>query len=120
MTAIVQPAAAGGSGGVANAVNQRGATSGLAPLAIATLVSFVAGTTKLRGFTVYGDTDGEAWVEVDAVPLAGIRARHSRVLPAYLVLPNPELYVSPTALVTLRVQNTGATAGVYEGTLLGE
>jgi hypothetical protein len=120
MTALVGPIGGGSTGGVASAVNQRGTTSGLAPLATATLVSFVAGTTKLRGFTVFGDTDAEVWVEVDGAPLAGIRARHSRVLPAYIVLPNPENYSSPTAVVALRVQNTGATAGDFQGTLLGE
>lgn len=120
MTAIVVPVSGSGAGGVPNAANQRGAVSGLAPLATATLVSFVAGSTKLRGFAVFGDTDAEVWVEVDATPLAGLRARHSRVLPAYMLLPNPEAYASPLAVVSLRVRNVGSVAGDFEGTLMGE
>lgn len=110
----------GGGGSNVDADNRRGAESGLAPSAIATLVTRAAGTSKLRGFVVAGSTDAEAWVEVDGVPLDGIRARHSRVLPAQVVLPNPEAYADPGATVTLRVQNMGSVAGDFEGTLLGE
>ncbi|MGV0984977.1 MAG: hypothetical protein ACOYB2_10510 [Limnohabitans sp.] len=122
MTAIVQPVGAvgGGGGTVPNARNERGSVTGLAPTASQTLVAVQTGTRKLRGFNVHGTTDGLAWVEVDGVPLAGIVARFSRVLPAYLVLPNPEGYASPTVMVALKVQNEGSVAGDFEGTLLGE
>lgn len=120
MTAIVVPTSGAGAGGTANAVNYHGSTSGLAPLATATLVSFIAGATKLRGFSVFGDNDAEVWVEDNNVPMAGIRARHSVTKPAYLVLPNPEAYSSPTTVVTLKVQNIGGVAGAFEGTLMGE
>ena len=120
MTAIVQPASAGGGGGgVANAQNVRGSITGLAPTATQTLVSTTVGSRKLRGFKVHGTTDGEAWVELDAVPLAGIRERLSRVIPAYVVMPNPEV-LSAGATLALRVRNEGVVSGDYEGTLFAE
>lgn len=119
MPAIVQPAASGG-GAVEPARNDRGSVTGLAPASTHTLVSVVAGTRKLRGFSVHGDTDAVAWVEVDGSPLAGMSARFNRVLPAYIALPNPEAYPASTSTVTLRVRNDGDTAGDFEGTLFGE
>lgn len=118
MAAIVQQTASGSSGN-ANAQNARGNIVGLAPTGIQTITSAVVGTRKLRGFSVHGTTDGEAWVEADSVELDGIRARISRVLPAYLVMPNPEVLAADVVLA-LRVQNTGPVAGDYSGTLFAE
>lgn len=123
MTAIVQPVSTGGGGGggsVAEARNVRGAITGLAPDATQTICSVQAGTRKLRGFVVHGDTDATVWIEVDNAPMLGLVARFSRVLPAYVVLPNPEPYGDPSATVALRVRNEGTVAGDFEGTLLGE
>lgn len=122
MTAIVMPAFSGGTGGggsVAVADNERGQVAGLAPSATADLVSSVVGTRRLRGFSVHGSTDAEAWVEIDGVPLSGIRARLSRVLMAYVILPNAEVLL-PASTIKLRVQNMGTTAGDFEGTLFAE
>lgn len=118
MTAIVQPVASGG-GAAANAQNVRGSTVGLAPGATQTLCSVVAGTRKIRGLVVFATADCEAWIEIDTVPMDGFRSRGNRVDKAYLVLPNPEP-VSATALIALKVQNTGIVSGDYEGTLFAE
>lgn len=122
MAAVIQPLVAGGGGGgtEAPARNLRGSVSSLPPGSTATVISSVTGDLKLRGFIVIGGTDCEAWVEVDSTPLPGLKARHSRVLGAYLVLPNPESYSSPTSIVALRVRNDGATSDDFEGVLLGE
>jgi hypothetical protein len=120
MTAIVQPVAgSSGGGGAPNAQNVRGSLVGLAPLGTQTIASVVAGTRKLRGFKVNGSTDGEMWIEVDNVPLAGIRSRFSRVLDGYLVMPNPEV-IAAGSVIALLVQNTGPVAGDYEGTIFAE
>jgi hypothetical protein len=120
MTAVVQPAVTGGGsgGGVPDARNGHGDASGLAPAATATLVS-LTGTRKIRGFNVHGETDGLAWIELNGAPLPGLVARFSRVLPAYIVLPNPE----PVGLfdtVALKVRNDGSAAGDFEGVFFGE
>jgi hypothetical protein len=121
MTAIIQPVVAGGGGGgEAPARNLRGSVASLPPSVTATIVSAVTADLKLRGFIVHGGTDCEAWVEVDGTPLPGLRARHNRALGAYLVLPNPESYSSPTLVVRLRVRNDGLTTDDFEGVLLGE
>ena len=119
MTAVMVPTAGatGGSGALArnnrgHAVVVGGATS--------TLVSFVSGTFRLRGFHVYGETDGFAWIEVDSVPLDGLAARHSAVKDAYRILPNPEVYASPTSIVALMVTNLSAGSADFEGVILGE
>jgi len=119
MTAIVQPVAGGSSGGAPNAQNVRGSISGLAPSGIQTIVSVAVGTRKLRGFKVHGSTDGEMWVEVDNVPLEGIKARFSRVNEGYLVMPNPEV-IAAGSVIALRVENTGPVSGDYEGTIFAE
>jgi len=85
-----------------------------------TLVSFVSGSHLLRGFHVYGEADGFAWIEVDGVPLDGLAARHSIVKDAYRVLPNPEAYASAIATVALRVTNTGDVSKDFEGVVFGE
>lgn len=119
MTAIVQPVAGGAGGGTANADNVRDSIVGLAPDATQTIVSTLVGTKKLRGFAVHGSTDAEVWVELDNVPLPGIKARVSRVLAAVFYLPNPEV-LSPTSTLALRVKNTDGVTGDYEGTLFCE
>lgn len=123
MTVVLAPASV--TSGANPARNVRGHAAGLAPMATATLVSTVVGTRRLRGFSVHGTTDGLAWVEVDGDALDGVVARFTRVLPALLLLPNPEEYPSDAATVELKVRNDSGTAitgvsGDYEGTLFGE
>ncbi len=123
MVAVLQAiSTTSGSGGTASAKNQRGQALSLPANAMATLVSFTASDFKLRGFVVYGTTDHVAWVEVDGNPLDGIIARGNIAKVAQVILPNPETYTSPTAIVTLKVrnENPGGTTGDFEGTLLGE
>jgi hypothetical protein len=120
MTAVMLPiGGSGGSGAAPYARNNRG--NALVPGgATVTLVSFTAGTHRLRGFTVEGDTDGFAWIEVDGVPLDGMAARHSRVLDAYRALPNAEAYASPLSVVALKVTNTDSVAHEFAGVVFGE
>lgn len=119
MTAVMVPTTGATSGGSALAQNNRGRA--LVPGGnTVTLVSFVAGSTMLRGFHVFGDTDGFAWIEVNGVPLDGLAARHSAVKDAYRVLPNPEVYASPGAIVALKVTNLSSTSADFEGVVLGE
>lgn len=119
MTAVVQPVSAGGgSGGVPDARNEHGDAPGLAPAATATLVTII-GDRKIRGFNVHGSTDGLAWVELNDAPLPGLVARFSRVLPAYVVLPNPEP-IGMFDSVTLRVRNDSDVSGDFEGVFFGE
>ncbi len=120
MTAIVEPIGSSTSAGVAPARNMRGSVASVTPAATQTVVSFTAGTRRLRGFSLYGTTDALAWIEVDGSPLEGLVARHSRVLPAYLVLPNPEAYPSASSVVALRVLNEGTTSSDFEGVIFGE
>lgn len=120
MTAIMVPATGASSGGgAALAKNHRGRQLVNGGDTV-TLVSFVSGTAMLRGFHVYGDTDGFVWIEVDGVPLDGVAARHSAVKDAYRVLPNPEPYVSSSSIVALRVTNLSSGAAEFEGVILGE
>jgi len=120
MTAVMVPTTGGAAGGgSALAQNHRGRA--LVPGGgTVTLVSFVPGATMLRGFHVYGDTDGFVWIEVDGQPLDGVAARHSAVKDAYRILPNPEVYASPGAIVALRVTNLSSLSAEFEGVVLGE
>lgn len=122
MVAILQAVSTGGgSGGSANARNNRGEANSLPAGATATLTSFVASDYQLRGFVVFGTTDLLAWVEVDGTPLDGIIARGTITKVAQVILPNPETYSSALAVVALRVRNEHPTlSGDFEGTLLGE
>jgi hypothetical protein len=123
MTVVLSPASV--QTGQNPARNVRGHLSGLAPAATGTLLSQVVGTRRLRGLSVHGTTDGLAWVEVDGEALDGLVARFSRVLPAFLLLPNPEEYPGEGSVVVLKVRNESGDAitgvsGSYEGTLFGE
>lgn len=123
MVAILQAFTTGGSSGSAPAArNHRGQASSIPALASASLTSFVASDFKLRGFVATGTTDFIAWVEVDGVPLEGIQARGSIAKVAQIVLPNPEAYASPSAVVAFRIRNENqfSVTGDFEGTLLGE
>lgn len=120
MGSIMVPTGGGSSsGGTALARNNRGRAV-VPGGATVTLVSFVSGTFRLRGFHVYGDTDGFAWIEVDGVPLDGVAARHSIVKDAYRILPNPEVYATGASVVALKVTNLSAGAADFEGVVLGE
>lgn len=119
MTAVMVPAAGATSGGSALARNNHGRAA-VPGGSTVTLVSFVSGTFRLRGFRVSGDTDGFAWIEVDSVPLDGLAARHSIVKDAYVVLPNPEVYSSSSAIVALMVTNLSSGLAEFEGVVLGE
>lgn len=125
MVAVLQAIATGGSGGsgsTAPARNSRGQQDGVPSNTTVTLVSFIAEDRKLRGFVVYGNTDHLAWVEVDGVPLDGVIARGTVTKVSQVILPNPEAYASPTAIVALKVrnENPNGSSGDFEGTLLGE
>jgi hypothetical protein len=125
VVAILQAISTGGSGGGGGgtaARNHRGQALSLPANTQATLVSFTAEDYKLRGFVVYGTTDHVAWVEVDGDPLDGIIARGNIAKVAQVMLPNPETYLSPTAIVVLKVrnENPNGNTGDFEGTLLGE
>lgn len=123
MVAILQAVSVGGGGGSGSSAarNHRGEALALPANTTATLVSFVASDYKLRGFAVYGNTDCLAWVEVDGDPLEGVIARGSAAKVAQLILPNPETYASPTAIVALKVRNENpSNSADFEGTLLGE
>lgn len=85
-----------------------------------TLVSFVAGSTLLRGFHVEGEGDAFVWIEVDAVALDGMAAKHSIVKEAYRILPNPEPFASAGSIVALKVTNLNSTAVEYQGVVFGE
>jgi hypothetical protein len=118
MTPVVTSSGGGSGGGTAPARNMRGRAvvpSG----ATVTLVSFVAGSIKCRGFHVAGDGDAFVWIEADGDAIDGMAARHSIVKDAYRVLPNPESYPSPTSLITLRCNNLGGTVE-FEGVIFGE
>lgn len=120
MTAIMVPTAgesSGGSNALAN--NSRGAA--LVPGgSTVTLVSFVAGARRLRGFRVEGDGDGYAFIEVDSSPLSGLAARCDRVKDAYIVLPNAELYASAISVVALKVMNMSSEASDFQGVVFNE
>lgn len=123
MVAVLQAITTGGGGGSGSspARNHRGESLALPPGSTATLVSFVASDFKLRGFVAFGTTDLLVWVEQDGVPMDGIVARGSVAKVAQILLPNPETYISPTAIVALRVRNENpSVSGDFEGTLLGE
>jgi hypothetical protein len=92
----------------------------LVPGQTGTLVSFVAGAHRLRGFQVTGETDAFVWITVDAVALDGMAAFHSRVKDAYRILPNAEPYASALSLVELKVQNSGEVTAEFEGVIFGE
>lgn len=120
MTAVMVPAAGGsGSSGTALAANERGRAT-VPGGATVTLVSFVAGSRRLRGFHVYGESDGFAWIEVDGIPLDGVAARHSIVKDAYRILPNPEVYSGSGAIVALMVTNLSSVTADFEGVVFGE
>lgn len=119
MTAVMVPTAAGAGSGVALARNNRG-NADVPGGATVTLVSFVAGTHRLRGFHVTGEADAFVWMEVDGTPLDGLAARHSSVKEAYRILPNAEVYVSTTAIVALKVQNLHSGISRFEGVCFGE
>lgn len=120
MTAVMVPAAvSGGSGGDALAWNNRGRST-ITPGSTATIVSFVAGTHRLRGFLVEGEGDAFVWIEVDGTPLEGMAARKSIVKDAYLILPNPETYASSSSIVALKVTNSSGVSSTFEGVVFGE
>ena len=109
----------GGGGGDVVAWNNRGRAT-ITPGDTVTLVSFVAGTHRLRGFRVEGEGDAFVWIEVDSVPLDGLAARKSIVKEAYHILPNPEMYASSSAIVALKVTNSSSVSSTFEGVVFGE
>ncbi len=123
MVAVLQAiATTSGGGSSAPARNHRGEANAVPAAVTTTLVSFTADDFKLRGFVAFGTTDFIAWVEVSGVPLDGIVARSNVAKFAQVVLPNPESYNSPLAIVALRIRNENpfSQSGDFEGTLLGE
>lgn len=122
MTAIAVPIASGSGGGdLPLARNEHGEATALAPLATATLVSMVAGSALFRGFYVYGTVEAICWLEVDGTPLAGYRKRINSIEhTATVIIPNPEPYASPTAVVELKVLNDQDVSGDFSGALLGQ
>lgn len=121
MTAIMVPTAGAGGGGGGNALAQNERGRAVVPGgATVTLVSFVAGTRRLRGFHVTGEGDAFVWIEVDGTPLDGMAARHTVVKEAYRILPNAELYSGAGAIVALKVTNLGSVASEFEGLVFGE
>lgn len=120
MTAVMLPIGGSGSGGSNPlARNNRGRVV-VPPATTVTVVSFTAGTHRLRGFHLTGEGDAFVWVEVDGVPLDGLAARHTVVKDAYRILPNPEVYTSAISLVALKVQNDSSVTCEYEGVVFGE
>lgn len=119
MTAVMVPAAGASSSGNVLAWNNRGRQA-ITPGDTVSLVSFTAGAHRLRGFSVLGENNAVAWIEIDGTPLDGLVAIHSAVKAAYIVLPNAESYASAISTVALRVQNTGDTTGEFEGVVFGE
>lgn len=120
MTAVMVPVTAGsGGGGNSLAKNNRGRAT-VPPGAEVTLVSFTAGSHRLRGFHVTGEGDAFVWMEVGGIPLDGLAARHTVVKEAYRILPNPEVYASAIDTVTLRVQNQSSVTCEFEGIVFGE
>jgi hypothetical protein len=104
------------SGSEAIASNVRG-TAVIPSDATVTVASFTSGTKKFRGYMVMGTRDAEAWIEVDGLPLYGTSSRLTAAKEAYRILPNPELYASSVALVSLMVKNTGPSTGTFEGVI---
>lgn len=109
----------GGGGGESLAWNNRGRATVL-PAQTTTLVSFVSGTHMLRGFHVEGEGDAFVWIEVDGDPLDGMAARKSIVKDAYRIQPNPEPYISSSAIVALKITNGSSVTCEFEGVVFGE
>jgi len=119
MTAVMVPAAGGSSSGTSIAWNNRGRAT-VPPGSTVTLVTFVSGSHRLRGFRVEGEGDGFCWIEIDGSPWDGVAARKTVAKEAYLVLPNAEVYPTSTTSVTLRVTNMSDVTSEFEGVVLGE
>jgi len=83
-----------------------------------TLVSYSAGAAwRFSGFIGSGEVDGRFFVQFNAVTKYVFRTNIAQ-RQAELKLPHPDAAAGGTT-VTLKVENTGADTGAYEGTLLG-
>jgi hypothetical protein len=119
MTAVMVPAAGGSGSGTTIAKNNRGRAV-VPGSSTVTLVSFVAGTHRLRGFQVEGEGDGFVWIEIDGTPWDGLAARKTVAKDAYRILPNPEAYPTSSTIVALKVTNSSTVASEFEGVVFGE
>lgn len=102
-----------------DADNIPGTVTGLSTSATDTVASKTApaGGWRFLGFVLTGDTDGRVSLTFDDVEqYAAVLSTQDRW--PKLILPEPDV-VASGIVVALKIKNTGATTGAYEGTLLG-
>jgi len=120
MTAILQPSGEVVSGGgTAPADNVEGFASGVHGNATQTIVTVVAGSKKLRGYSLWSNVDCEAYLAFDGVEINGTRKRFSRVIEAVFYFPNPVIPPSAGTVVTVKVDN-GPNTGDFKAILFAE